>query len=85
MLLFLLLYPAPKIEFCFTKINLTCSNFTHRIQYLFFIISESLLLLEILIVTTVKVDKFHILINRNKEKTLQWTFFFNWDSLHARL
>ena len=42
--------------------------FTHRIQYLFFIVFKSLLLFKSLIVTTVEVNKFHTLINRNKEK-----------------
>ena len=42
--------------------------FTNRIQNLFFIIFESLLLFKSLIVTTVEVYKFHALINGIKKK-----------------
>ena len=49
-------------------------NVSHRIQYLFFIVFESLLLFKSLTVTTVEIDKFHALINRNKEKALQWSY-----------
>ena len=48
--------------------------FTHRIQYLFFIIFKSLTLFKSLIFTTVEIYKFHALINRNNEKTLQWSY-----------
>ena len=50
------------------------SFFTNGIQYLFFIILESLLLFKSLIVTAIEDYKFHALINRNKEKTLQWNY-----------
>ena len=39
--------------------------FTHKIQYLFFMIFESLLLFKSLIVTAAKLYKFHVLINRS--------------------
>ena len=42
---------------------------------LFFIIFKSLLLLfERLIVTTAEVYQYHFLINKDKEKTLQWSY-----------
>ena len=74
----------PKILLCqfFTVTQSMTFNkkfFTHRIQYLFFIIFESLLLLLLLlfkslIVTTAEVYQYHFLINKNKEKTLQWSY-----------
>ena len=71
----------PKILLCqfFTVTQSMTFNkkfFTHRIQYLFFIIFESLLLLlfKSLIVTTAEVYQYHFLINKNKEKTLQWSY-----------
>ena len=46
--------------------------FTHRIEYLFFVLFKSLLLFKSLIVTTIEVYNFHTLINRIEEKILQW-------------
>ena len=43
-------------------------------QYLFFIIFESLLLFKSLTVITAEVYKFHAAVNRNKEKTLQYIY-----------
>ena len=43
-------------------------------QYLFFIIFESLLLFKSLTVSTAEVYKFHAAVNRNKEKTLQYSY-----------
>ena len=48
--------------------------FTDTIQYLFSIISESLLLFKSLKVTNVEVPQLHGLINSKKEKTLQWSY-----------
>ena len=50
------------------------SSFSHRIQYLFFLMFASLLLFKSLVVTTVEVYKFNVLVNRNKEKALKWSY-----------
>ena len=63
--------PTATSSMVFSKQFFTHTH-THRIQYLFFIIFESLLF-KSLIVTTVEVYKFHALTNRNK-KTLQWNY-----------
>ena len=43
-------------------------------QYLFFIRFENLVLFKSSVVTTAEVYKFHDLMNRNKEKTLQQSY-----------
>ena len=46
---------------------------THNTVFVF-ITFKRLLLFKSLIVTTAEVYKFHALINRSKEKTLQWSY-----------
>ena len=61
----------------------SCSDVLHDFQQVVFHTQNTIfvfhnirkfIIIQNLIITTVEVYKFHILINRNKEKTLRWSY-----------